>query len=489
MLDAIWSDQSVVGEPAIPDGPPRQSEHMPALCRDGRGGRVPYENTGDLIFGSAEEMDSILGRCPDGQSGGGPPHAPAGRRTVEPSASPADALPGRGSSGNRDAPKLSPTGAGGSLGRVLPSLSVAGARRRSGSTASDFSARERKPDWARRLWIGGWVLVACCLAYAGSPWGHHGATGAGSKGVAATGKFATKSIQNVRVGDRVTADNPELSDAQRRESDPDPANWIHLKLRMAEAGGGTLDIELLRPRQWAEARRAEPGRTISMDLSEMGAVGAARVLAVGPCPPFKKGSGRVVTGTFAHAASNVIDVRLDGMDEPISCTANHRFWSENRQAFGGASDLSAGERLRSADGTTVRVAEIKPRPIAERVYNIEVDVEHAYYVSGLGVLVHNSCGPADISMDAAVEQGANHVNGSGVMEQTGKGTNYQFRNTSVDANGNTVTDIARFDINPADPHVQSVGPHLNLESQLNGRQISNQHIPIDPSTVRQGDQP
>jgi len=221
----------------------------------------------------------------------------------------------------------------------------------------------------------------------------------------APGKFTTKSIQDIRVGDRVLADNPELSDAQRRESDPDPADWIHLSLRMAEADGGTLDIELLRPRQWVQARRAEPGRTIAMDLSEIGAVGGARVLAVGPCPPIKTGAGRVVTGTFAHAASNVIDVRLDGMDEPIGCTANHRFWSENRQAFVSAGELSVGERLRSAAGASVRVAEVTPRPSAERVYNIEIDVEHAYYVSNLGVLVHNGCASGGTPKPNTLEPG------------------------------------------------------------------------------------
>jgi hypothetical protein len=43
------------------------------------------------------------------------------------------------------------------------------------------------------------------------------------------------------------------------------------------------------------------------------------------------------------------------------------------------------------------------------------------------------------------------------------------------------------DVNPNDPHVANNGPHLNLETQQNGVIIDNQHIPIDPSTVRPGD--
>jgi hypothetical protein len=94
--------------------------------------------------------------------------------------------------------------------------------------------------------------------------------------------------------------------------------------------------------------------------------------------------------TFAHSASGAINLWLVGQDEPIGCTARHRFWSEDRQSFVHARDLRAGERLRSADGAATRVAEIKPRPVAERVYNLEVDVEHTYYVSRLGVLAHNA---------------------------------------------------------------------------------------------------
>ena len=93
-----------------------------------------------------------------------------------------------------------------------------------------------------------------------------------------------------------------------------------------------------------------------------------------------------------------------------------------------------------------------------------------------------------ISMTEAVDKAANHV-GGGVMEETGKGTNYQFRNTTTDANGKTVSKIGRMDVNPADPHVAKDGAHLNLQTQVNGKTVGNQHIPIDPKTVRPGDHP
>lgn len=98
-----------------------------------------------------------------------------------------------------------------------------------------------------------------------------------------------------------------------------------------------------------------------------------------------------------------------------------------------------------------------------------------------------------ISMDQAVDLGAQHVGGSGQMVQSGSG-GHQFISHSTDAAGQRVTSIARFDINPSSPHVQQYGPHLNLETQVGGRPVQSgafrdPHIAIDPSTIRPGDIP
>ena len=71
----------------------------------------------------------------------------------------------------------------------------------------------------------------------------------------------------------------------------------------------------------------------------------------------------------------------------------------------------------------------------------------------------------------------------------GRGTNFQFRNATTNAAGQTETRISRFDVNPADPHVRQQGAHLNTETQINGRIRTNEHLPIDPATVRRGDTP
>jgi hypothetical protein len=100
-----------------------------------------------------------------------------------------------------------------------------------------------------------------------------------------------------------------------------------------------------------------------------------------------------VTGTFHHQSAKTLDVHLDGHKNPIGCTANHLFWSADRQGFIRADQLEPAERLDTPNGT-VRVASVTPRNSAEPVFNLEIQGEHVYRVSESGILVHNT-GAAD----------------------------------------------------------------------------------------------
>ncbi|MGH3468692.1 MAG: RHS repeat-associated core domain-containing protein, partial [Thermocrispum sp.] len=98
-----------------------------------------------------------------------------------------------------------------------------------------------------------------------------------------------------------------------------------------------------------------------------------------------------------------------------------------------------------------------------------------------------------ISMDQAVDLGSRHVGGTGQMGVSGS-QGYQFMSHNTDADARRVTSIARFDINPNSSHVQQFGPHLNLETHIDGTPVrsgpyNDPHIPIDPSTIRPGDTP
>lgn len=216
---------------------------------------------------------------------------------------------------------------------------------------------------------------------------------AATANTASESPYVTKSIRDIRIGERVLAHNPEVTDLERRQAVIPDSSWRHIHLEMTKADDSVLKIELLRPRDWVVSHHAYAGTTIHLDLEEMGASGPARVVNIGRAPPLAKGSDQIVTGTFSHSAGNVINLYVDGLDEPIGTTDNHPFWSEDRQAFIPAGKLQSGERLRTEDGNLLAVTSSSPR-VADAVFNLEVNAEHVYFVSTKSVLVHNSYGTA-----------------------------------------------------------------------------------------------
>ena len=109
-------------------------------------------------------------------------------------------------------------------------------------------------------------------------------------------------------------------------------------------------------------------------------------------------------GTFAHEAAEVVDLRFEGIEDPIGATANHPFWSVDRQEFVRAGSLQRGERVLLATGDTTLLESRLPRPGPEAVYNLEVHGDHVYHVGTAGVLVHNTC-PTDRAIAAARRHG------------------------------------------------------------------------------------
>ena len=95
-------------------------------------------------------------------------------------------------------------------------------------------------------------------------------------------------------------------------------------------------------------------------------------------------------------------------------------------------------------------------------------------------------------METGLDLAAQHLGGAPTKIVTSGSGGVQFMRQYVDATGKTVTKIARFDINPTSPHVQKLGPHLNLETQINGKTVTSgllkdPHIEIDPKTIIPGD--
>jgi hypothetical protein len=233
-------------------------------------------------------------------------------------------------------------------------------------------------------------------------------------------QLTTRPIEQIRPGMRVLAENPELHQpVPDRQIDPNETRL--LQLIQNKPDGSAVEIATLvdRTQLWSLAltrlavegssslkqppvqadnkdllNQLLDGHSLDLNLPEFGVNGPATVVSVQPCPDIEPRSGddrRLVTSTFRHLAANVVELELSGSAAPLGLTANHPFWSEDRQAFVPAGELRPDERLRKADGGGVRVAAVRPVPGRQTVYNFEVDAEHVYYVGADGVLVHNTC--------------------------------------------------------------------------------------------------
>jgi len=239
--------------------------------------------------------------------------------------------------------------------------------------------------------------------------------------------LVTRPIQDIQVGQRVLADNPELNGQAIPQAKFDAETTRLVVLHQIKPDGHELTVETLLPLDALAAAAMERlnsdigpaldpiplvgsrenvalnellvGQTLELNMPELGAAGPAEIVTVRPCPAFEPDDGtgrRLITSVFRHAAANVIDLSTAGSNESIGVTTNHPFWSEDRRAFIPAGALQQGENLRRADGTLTQVARITPRtgpPVP--VFNFEVDGQHVYSVSADGLIVHNTCHPND----------------------------------------------------------------------------------------------
>ncbi len=160
---------------------------------------------------------------------------------------------------------------------------------------------------------------------------------------------------------------------------------------MRKENGSPLRVDLLRPIEWIEANAADLGKTIFLNLPEMGAVGDAEVTYLGTCPPIKSGKGTIVTGKFIHRSdsTDVVTLCLDGEDEGTGVTRSHPYWSQDRKEFVRAGDLLVGESVDTAFGVR-HVISVAPCNYRGLLYNLET-IEHVYRAGYSGALVHNSC--------------------------------------------------------------------------------------------------
>ncbi len=261
-----------------------------------------------------------------------------------------------------------------------------------------------------------WLAASLLLALLAGWWSGAGRDGVGvehltpavrsaAEAVPKTSERGFVSIEAIRVGDRVLADNPD--DGRPASSQPtevDSSTWRKLVLRGELVWeDGTVDdvnVETLQPPEWVAAHDARVGNLVPLplDLIEMGLPKGlkARVLENLPCPPIRPGPGRVVLTTVDHLNNYVFELRVEdeqGRRTTFRPTGFHKFFSADRSGWISADSLVEGERL-TALGGTVRLLSKARIEGTHRVYNLTVEDEHVYHVTNLVVDGHNNgCAP------------------------------------------------------------------------------------------------
>ncbi|WP_246096476.1 polymorphic toxin-type HINT domain-containing protein [Paenibacillus sinopodophylli] len=91
-------------------------------------------------------------------------------------------------------------------------------------------------------------------------------------------------------------------------------------------------------------------------------------------------------GLFQKQADEIYYVHIG--NEIIEVTGEHPFWLDGK-GWTFVKELKVGDLLVSSDGTKLAIDKIEKEPREATVYNFEVEDFNSYFVSNLGIWVHN----------------------------------------------------------------------------------------------------
>ena len=147
----------------------------------------------------------------------------------------------------------------------------------------------------------------------------------------------------------------------------------------------------MRSTEWLEANQVEVGGTVRLTFEELKVDDDGYVRSISSCPVIAQGEGSVVTGTFTHLNSDVLELTFANSDLVLQPTALHPLWSEDRNDWVRAGLLMVGEHLRSESGP-LEIATMQWVDGTHQVFNLEVAGDHMYLVGADAVLSHNADG-------------------------------------------------------------------------------------------------
>jgi len=172
-----------------------------------------------------------------------------------------------------------------------------------------------------------------------------------------------------------------------------------------------------------------------------------------------------VVGLFQKQADEIYKVYVG--DEVIEATAEHPFWLDGK-GWTEVKDMNVGNLLVSSDGTKLAIDKIEKEPREATVYNFEVADFQSYFVSNLGVWVHNcavNVGKSKNNMKYDPDATGEHSTFKR-DPQSGEITNWQRWYTSDPRNPNPFTPGERYDGKGAGHFNKVTGemvdtPHVN----------------------------
>ncbi|NEW04688.1 hypothetical protein GK047_01470 [Paenibacillus sp. SYP-B3998] len=91
---------------------------------------------------------------------------------------------------------------------------------------------------------------------------------------------------------------------------------------------------------------------------------------------------------FQHEVDQTITISVGS--EKITTTKEHPFWIVGK-GWVSSEDLMVGERLTTSEGKEISIDRIDVKNEHVIVYNFEVQDYHTYFISDLGIWVHNAC--------------------------------------------------------------------------------------------------
>lgn len=154
--------------------------------------------------------------------------------------------------------------------------------------------------------------------------------------------------------------------------------------------GSTTHLTLLRPSCYVTEKCVYQAYGVTTQESSLALGGLIDVVSVTPFSGTIEAGHPVVTGLFETDTAPVLCVQLVGHTGMLKVTPEHPLYSADRGAWVPAGCLVSGEAITTKTGTAI-VGAIERDSIQQRVFNIEVDQTHSYFVGHAMALAHNEC--------------------------------------------------------------------------------------------------